>query len=105
MERKTKIWIGVGVGLLVLATTTFFILRSRKKGGKSIKSKIPSANDYISFGTQPIEVAKKFEPLAFGKYTWAGGSGMPIDIKFISETPLFKKMACLLYTSPSPRDS
>ena len=93
MERKTKIWIGVGVALLVLATTTFFILRSRKKGGKSIKSKIPSANDYISFGTQPIEVAKKFEPLAFGKYTWAGGSGMPIDIKFISETPLFKKMA------------
>lgn len=65
---------------------------SRKKNKKS-KSKIPSANDYISFGTQPIEVAKNFEPLAFGKYSWAGGSGMPIDIKFKSETPIFQKMS------------
>jgi hypothetical protein len=65
---------------------------SRKKNQK-VKSKIPSANDYISFGTQPIEVGKKFEPLAFGKYSWAGGSGMPIDIKFNSEIPIFQKMS------------
>ena len=96
MTRKGKIWLIVTIAVLAVGTTSFFIIRSRRKGSKgskSIKSKIPSANDYSSFGTQPLEVASKFESLAFGKYTWAGGSGMPIDIKFISETPLFTKMA------------
>ena len=93
MTRKGKIWLIVSIAILAVGTTSFFILRSRRKGGKSAKSKLPFANDYKNFGTEPIEVAKKFEPLAFGKYSWAGGSGMPIDIKFISETPLFTKMA------------
>jgi hypothetical protein len=96
MTRKGKIWLIVTIAVLAVGTTSFFIIRSRRKGlkgSKSIKSKIPSANDYSSFGTQPLEVASKFESLAFGKYTWAGGSGMPIDIKLIGETPLFTKMA------------
>ena len=93
MTRKGKIWLIVSIALLAVGTTSFFIIRSRRKDGKSAKSKLPFAKDYENFGTEPIEVAKKFEPLAFGKYSWAGGSGMPIDIKFISETPLFTKMA------------
>ena len=93
MTRKGKIWLIVTIAVLAIGTTSFFIIRSRRKNGKGVKSKIPFASDYLSFGTQPLEVASKFESLAFGKYTWAGGSGMPIDIKFISETPLFTKMA------------
>jgi hypothetical protein len=93
MTRRGKIWLIVTIAVLAVGTTSFFIIRSRRRGGKSVKSKIPSANDYSSFGTEPLQVASSFESLAFGKYTWAGGSGMPIDIKFISDTPLFKKMA------------
>ena len=92
MTRKGKIWLIVTIAVLAVGTTSFFIIRSRRKSGKSAKSKLPFADDYKNFGTEPIEVAKKFEPLAFGKYSWAGGSGMPIDIKFISDTPLFSKM-------------
>lgn len=93
MTRKGKIWLIASVATITVAITTFFIIRSRRKTGKSIKSKIPSANDYSSFGTEPLQIASAFEPLAFGKYSWAGGSGMPIDIKLIGETPLFTKMA------------
>ena len=93
MTRRGKIWLIVTIAVLALGTTSMNEEEVVDKIVKRFKSKIPFANDYSSFGTQPLEVASKFEPLAFGKYTWAGGSGMPIDIKFISETPLFTKMA------------
>lgn len=92
MTRKGKIWLIVTIAVLAVGTTSFFILRSRRKGSKNAKSKVPFANDYKNFGTEPVDVAKKLEPLAFGKYSWAGGSGMPIDIKFMSDAPLFTKM-------------
>lgn len=91
---KYKWWIIGGLSFVALATTSFFIIRAKRKGkGVGFKSKIPSASDYSKFGTQPLQVAKMFEPLAFGKYEWAGGSGMPIDIKLKSESPIFTKMA------------
>lgn len=93
MKTRTKIIIVVA-STIIIGFSIFLIVKSKKKGNKGrSKSKVPSASDYITFGTQPLEVAKSFEPLAFGKYSWAGGSGMPIDIKFQGESPIFTKMA------------
>ncbi len=90
MKTRTKIIIVVA-STIIIGFSIFLIAKSKKKS--NFKSKLPSASDYITFGTQPLQVAKLFEPLAFGKYSWAGGSGMPIDIKFQSESPIFTKMA------------
>lgn len=93
-QVKYKWWIIGGLSFVALATTSFFIIRSRRRNnGKGTKSKIPSATEYSKYGTQPLQVAKMFEPLAFGQYKWAGGSGMPIDIKLKESSPIFTKMA------------
>lgn len=93
-QVKYKWWIIGGLSVVALATTSFFIIRHRRRTKGSItKSKVPSASEYSKFGTQPLQVAKMFEPLAFGQYKWAGGSGMPIDIKFKGSSPIFNKMA------------
>lgn len=101
MKTDSKLFTYSLIGLSVLAVggiAAFFIFRKKggdnsSNGNNSVSSEIPSAAEYKSFGTEPIQVAKSFEPLAFGKYRWAGGSGMPIDIKFRSSSPLFTKMA------------
>jgi hypothetical protein len=90
MKKSTKIIIAL-VSTIMIGVSILLLVKSKKKS--NFKSKLPSASDYISFGMQPLEVAKLFEPLAFGKYSWAGGSGMPIDIKFQGESPIFTKMA------------
>jgi hypothetical protein len=55
-------------------------------------SKIPNLDKYKDYGTDPIDIAKDLQPLSTGPYKWvSGSSGMPIDIYFKSENPIFKK--------------
>ena len=58
----------------------------------SESSKILNSDKYKGYGTDPAKVAKDLQPLGKGPYKWvSGSSGMPIDIYFKSENPIFKK--------------
>lgn len=58
---------------------------------RSISPEIMNADKYKDFTTDPLENAKLLEPLSFGPYIWKGTSGMPIDIYFKGDKPIFKK--------------
>ena len=57
----------------------------------SISSEIVNSNKYSDFTTDPLQNAKLLEPLSFGPYKWKGTSGMPIDIYFKGNQPIFRK--------------
>lgn len=47
---------------------------------------------YIKYGDDPVVVAYNLQDYNTGGYKWqGGGSGMPIDIKFRSRTPIFRR--------------
>ena len=58
---------------------------------ESSSTEILDEDKYKDYGTDPVEIAKDFQAVATGPYSWEGGTGMPIDIYFKSESPLFKK--------------
>lgn len=59
---------------------------------ESPSTEIFDEDKYKDYGTDPLEISKDFQNIAKGGYSWEGGSsGMPIDIYFKSESPLFKK--------------
>lgn len=59
---------------------------------KKESSEILNAYRYKEYGINPLEISEDFESISTGPYDWKdGSSGMPIDIYFKSESPLFKK--------------
>ena len=86
---KEEILIMLGVGVL----TYLIISKTSKKTGKSssVSKDIINADKYTQFSSDTLSNAKKLEPLAFGPYKWKGTSGMPIDIYFKSNQPIFTK--------------
>ena len=59
---------------------------------ESPSTEILDKDKYVDYGTDPVEVSKELQPLATGPYKWvSGSSGMPVDIYFKSDSPLFKK--------------
>ncbi len=94
MNKNQKIIVGVLAGA-TLVGITYLIYKRIKKGGKvdvsSIKEVIPNFNKYSSFSTDSLKNARALEKDAYGNYKWSGGSGMPIDIYFKGEKPLFTK--------------
>lgn len=85
---KEEVLIGLGAGILAYL---LFSKTSKKSSTKSVSKSIVNADKYTKFDTDSLKNAKLLEPLAFGPYKWQGTSGMPIDIYFQSQNPLFKK--------------
>ena len=93
MNKKWWI-IGGAVALIGGLTTIFIFSNNRKKQGKSLdksSSKLTVASKYKKFGSDTLKVVEGLTPLAFGKYSWSGTSGMPIDIEFKDGEILFTK--------------
>jgi hypothetical protein len=59
---------------------------------KSSSTQTLNLDKYEEYGIDPVEISKDFQNIAKGGYAWKdGSSGMPVDIYFKSESPLFKK--------------
>lgn len=88
MKNKTLNSILI-TGALILSGFGIYMIIKRFK--KTKISNIPNAEKYKKYGSNPIEVALELEPLAYGQYKWTSTSGMPIDIYFKGDKPLFEK--------------
>lgn len=86
MKKNKNIFYTV-LGIVGAGVIAYFIFKRLGKKG----SKIKNAERYAQFGDEPLVVAKQLEPLAYGNYKWSGGTGMPVDIYFKSDKPLFTK--------------
>jgi hypothetical protein len=87
--NKEELLIGLGV-----ATVTYLIVSNSSKNTRksySVSKSIVNADKYSQFTADSLNNARKLESLAFGPYKWKGTSGMPIDIYFKSQQPLFTK--------------
>lgn len=111
-KNKTTKWLIISIISLVVILITvlviYFIRKNKKSkkrmggGGQSLGliddntittslSNIPNASKYSGYGTDTLSNARALEKEGFGPYKWSGGSGMPIDIYFKGDNPLFRK--------------